>query len=91
MINIITWTVCIFFTIQASIVLMAIGMFIWLICAPFVEAAESTVIQKVVPYEKQGRVFGFAQSVESAASPLTTFLIGPITQLYFIPLMTTGL
>lgn len=91
MINIITWTVCIFFTIQASIVLMAIGMFIWLICAPFVEAAESTVIQKVVPYEKQWRVFGFAQSVESAASPLTTFLIGPITQLYFIPLMTTGL
>ena len=91
MINIITWTVCIFFTIQASIVLMAVGMLIWLICAPFVEAAESTVIQKVVPYEQQWRVFGFAQSVESAASPLTTFMIGPITQLYFIPLMTTGL
>jgi len=53
MINIITWTVCIFFTIQASIVLMAVGMLIWLICAPFVEAAESTVIQKVVPYEQQ--------------------------------------
>src|SRR5690606_5721515 len=41
-------------------------------------------------YEKQGRVFGFAQSVESAASPITAFLIGPIAQFIFIPFMTTG-
>ena len=44
----------------------------------------------MVPYERQGRVFGFAQSVELAASPLTAFLIGPMTQLVFIPFMTTG-
>jgi DHA3 family multidrug efflux protein-like MFS transporter len=25
-----------------------------------------------------------------AASPLTTFLIGPVTELFFIPFMTTG-
>lgn len=89
-INIITWTVCIFFTIQASIVLLGIGMFIWMILMPFVEASEHTVIQKVVPYDRQGRVFGFAQSVEMAASPITTFLIGPIAQFIFIPFMTTG-
>jgi len=35
-------------------------------------------------------VFGFAQSVEQAASPITAFLIGPIAQLVFIPFMTTG-
>ena len=57
---------------------------------PFIEATEHTIIQKVVPPERQGRVFGFAQSVEQAASPLTSFLIGPITQLVFIPFMTTG-
>lgn len=57
---------------------------------PFVEAAEHTVIQKVVPFERQGRVFGFAQSIESAASPVTTFMIGPIAQFIFIPFMTTG-
>lgn len=89
-INIITWTVCIFFTIQSSIILLAIGMFIWLLLIPFVEAAEHTIIQKVAPFERQGRVFGFAQSVESAASPITTFLIGPIAQFIFIPFMTTG-
>ena len=43
-----------------------------------------------MPFERQGRVFGFAQSVEQAASPLTAFLIGPLTQFIFIPLMTTG-
>ena len=38
-------------------------------------AAEQTVLQRVVPFERQGRVFGFAQSVEQAASPLTAFLV----------------
>lgn len=91
MVNVITWTTCIFFTIQSSIVLLAIGFFIWMLLGPYAEAAEHTTLQKVVPYERQGRVFGFAQSVEQAASPLTAFLIGPLTQFFFIPLMTTGL
>jgi DHA3 family multidrug efflux protein-like MFS transporter len=88
--NIVTWTICIFFAIQSSIVLLTIGMFIWLCLAPVIEAAEQTILQKVVPPERQGRVFGFAQSVEQAASPITAFLIGPIAQLLFIPFMTTG-
>lgn len=88
--NVTMWTICIFFTIQASIVLMTIGMFIWLCLGPVAEAAEQTILQKVIPPERQGRVFGFAQSVEQAASPITAFLIGPIAQLIFIPFMTTG-
>lgn len=88
--NIVMWTVCIFFTIQHSIILLTIGMLIYLILIPFVEASEQTIIQKVVPHERQGRVFGFAQSVEQAASPLTAFFIGPIAQFFFIPFMTTG-
>jgi DHA3 family multidrug efflux protein-like MFS transporter len=88
--NLTMWTICIFFTIQASIVLLTVGMFIWLCLIPAVEAAEQTILQKVVPPERQGRVFGFAQSVEQAASPVTAFMIGPIAQLIFIPFMTTG-
>lgn len=88
--NIVMWTICIFFTIQASIVLLAVGMFLWLCLIPMVEAAEQTILQRVVPPERQGRVFGFAQSVEQAATPVTSFLIGPIAQLFFIPFMTTG-
>ena len=88
--NVTMWIICIFFTIQSSIVLLTIGMFIWLCLGPVAEAAEQTVLQKVIPPERQGRVFGFAQSVEQAASPITAFMIGPIAQLIFIPFMTTG-
>ncbi|SKB84947.1 MFS transporter [Dyadobacter psychrophilus] len=88
--NIIMWTICIFFTIQASIVLLAVGMFIYLCLIPVVEATEQTILQKVIPHERQGRVFGFAQSIEQAASPITAFMIGPIAKFIFIPFMTTG-
>lgn len=88
--NIVMWTICCVFTLQASIVPLAVGMFIWLCLIPVVEASEQTILQKVIPPERQGRVFGFAQSVEQAASPITAFMIGPIAQLIFIPFMTTG-
>jgi MFS transporter, DHA3 family, multidrug efflux protein len=91
LVNMITWTVCCLFTIQPSIWLLAGGMFIWMLLGPYAEAAEHTTLQKVVPPERQGRVFGFAQSVEQSASPLTAFLIGPLTEFVFIPFMTTGL
>jgi DHA3 family multidrug efflux protein-like MFS transporter len=88
--NIAMWTVALFFTIQPSIVLLTAGMFIYLCLIPVVEASEQTILQKVIPPERQGRVFGFAQSIEQAASPITAFLIGPIAQFIFIPFMTTG-
>lgn len=89
-VNVISWATCLIFPIQASIVLLAFGMFMWMLLFPIAEAAEQTVIQNVVPYERQGRVFGFSQSVESAATPITTFVIGPVAQFIFIPFMTTG-
>ncbi len=88
--NIVIWIISSVFTIQPSIILLSLGMFIYISVVPFIEAAEQTIIQKVVPLERQGRVFGFAQSVEMSASPLTTFMIGPIAELIFIPFMTTG-
>jgi DHA3 family multidrug efflux protein-like MFS transporter len=88
--NVAMWTAAATFTLQASIVLLTVGVFVWLCLIPAVEAAEQTILQKVVPSERQGRVFGFAQSVEQAATPITAFLIGPIAELIFIPFMTTG-
>ncbi|GAA1257607.1 MFS transporter [Pseudonocardia aurantiaca] len=88
--NIVIWTISSVFTLQSSIILLTVGMFIYMCVMPYLEASEQTVLQKVVPFERQGRVFGFAQSVEQAASPLTAFLISPIAQFVFIPFMTTG-
>ena len=90
LVNLIIWAVAAVFTIQSSIILLTVGCFIWLFLGPYAEAAEQTTLQKAVPFERQGRVFGFAQSVEQAASPLTAFLIAPLTQFIFVPLMTSG-
>ncbi|BCJ77000.1 multidrug resistance protein [Catellatospora sp. IY07-71] len=89
-VNAVLWSVTILFPLRSSVVLLAAGMYAYMLLVPYAEAAEQTILQKVVPYERQGRVFGFAQSVEQAASPLTAFLIGPIAQFVFIPLMTDG-
>nr|AIA17006.1 Major Facilitator Superfamily [uncultured bacterium] len=88
--NILIWIVSSVFTLHSSIILLTVGMFIYLCVIPAIEASEQTIIQKVVPHERQGRVFGFAQSMEQSASPLTAFLIGPIAQFIAIPFMTTG-
>ena len=88
--NIVMWSICCVFTLRSSIVPLAIGMFVWLCLMPVAEAAEHTILQRVIPLERQGRVFGFAQSIEQAASPITAFLIGPIAQSFSSPFMTTG-
>jgi len=89
-VNIIMWAATLIFPLQPSILLMAAGILVWTLSVPFAEATEHTVIQKVVPLERQGRVIGFAQSAENAATPITAFLIGPLAQFVFIPFMTTG-
>lgn len=73
------------FTIREWWLLYVAGTFIFMCLIPVAEAAEQTIIQRVVPYERQGRVFGFAQSIESAAAPITAFLIGPLAQFWLIP------
>lgn len=88
--NVVMWTVTIVFPIRSEILPLAVGFFIYLVLAPVAEASEQTIIQKVVPFTEQGRVFGFAQSLETAASPVTAFLIGPIAQFWILPSMTNG-
>lgn len=61
------------------------GIWLYLVLVPFVEAAEQTIIQLVVPLQRQGRVFGFAMAFESAAAPITAFLVAPIAQVWIIP------
>lgn len=89
-VNLVLWGVTAIFPLRASVVWLVAGLAVYMFVMPYVEASEQTVLQKVVPYERQGRVFGFAQSVEQAASPLTAFLISPLTQFVVIPFMSDG-
>ena len=75
------------FTIREWWVLYGLGIWLYMTLIPAVEAAEQTVIQKVVPFRRQGRVFGFAQAFEAAAAPVTAFLIAPIAEFWIIPYM----
>lgn len=88
--NLLMWTIAIFFTIRPFILITGIGLFLYMCMIPIVEAIEQTIMQKIIPVQKQGRVFGFANSIESAASPVTAFLIGPLAQLVVIPFMEEG-
>ena len=88
--NLVNWAICSVFALRSSIVLLTIGMVVWLALIPVIEAGEQTVLQRAIPFERQGRVFGFAQLVENAASPLTAFLIAPLAETVFMPSMTDG-
>ncbi len=77
------------FAIREFWLLYAAGIFVYMCLVPAAEAAEQTVIQRVVPFERQGRVFGFAQSIETAASPVTALALGPIAQFWLIPYMNS--
>lgn len=61
------------------------GVWLFMVVMPAVEAAEQTVIQRVVPLPQQGRVFGFAGAFEAAAAPLTAFIVAPIAENMVIP------
>ncbi|MGB4135316.1 MAG: MFS transporter [Microbacterium sp.] len=74
-----------FFTIRDWWLLYLIGIWLYMALVPAIEAAEQTVIQRVVPFERQGRVFGFASAMEASAAPITAFLVAPIAQYVIIP------
>ncbi|MCA9318081.1 MFS transporter [Candidatus Saccharibacteria bacterium] len=78
------------FTIREWWWLYVVGIFLYMCLIPAVEASEQTILQRVVPLKRQGRVFGLAQALESCASPISAFLIGPLAQYWLIPYMQSG-
>lgn len=77
------------FTLREWWWLYAVGIWLFMILMPAVEAAEQTVIQQVVPARTQGRVFGLAMTVEAAATPVTAFIIAPLAEFWIIPYMNS--
>lgn len=78
------------FALREWWLLYVIGIWLFMVIMPIAEAAEQTIIQRVVPLKRQGRVFGLAQAVESASTPVSAFLVGPIAEFIIIPFMRTS-
>lgn len=88
-VNVLVGIIGMTFTLREWWWLYAVGILIFMTLIPFAEAAEQTIIQRVVPFKRQGRVFGFAQSIEAAAAPITAFMIAPIAEFGLIPYMNS--
>jgi DHA3 family multidrug efflux protein-like MFS transporter len=52
-VNLILWIICSLFATISSIWLVAIGFFGFMMLSPIAESAEQTILQKVVPLERQ--------------------------------------
>ncbi len=88
--NVVVWAACAILPLRPSIVLFFVCAVVFMALFPLIEAAEQTVLQKIVPESKQGRVFGFAQTAENMVAPVTTVAMGPVAQYVFIPFMAEG-
>lgn len=77
------------FTLREWWWLYAVGIWAYMTLVPVIESAEQTVIQKVVPFERQGRVFGAATALEVSTGPITSFAIAPIAEFWIIPYLRT--
>lgn len=77
------------FTVREWWWLFAVGMLIFMSVTPAAEAAEQTILQRVVPFRQQGRVFGLAIAVEMAANPVSGIIVAVVAQSYVIPWMST--
>lgn len=75
--------------IRESPWLLVVCIWLFMVVMPAVEAAEQTAIQRVVPYERQGRVFGLAMTFEAAAAPITSIAIAPLAEFWIRPYMRT--
>ncbi|WP_366938809.1 MFS transporter, partial [uncultured Brevibacterium sp.] len=88
--NVVVALIGMLFAVREHWWLFSAGIFLFMMVVPAAEATEQTILQRVVPYHRQGRVFGVAQSVETAASPVSAFFIAIIAQSIVIPWMDDG-
>lgn len=85
LVNVVLSIVTVVFVLREWSWLFVLGILAYMCLTPAVEAAEQTIIQRVVPLARQGRVFGFAMAVETAATPLSTIAMGPLAEFWLIP------
>lgn len=76
-----------FFAVREVGWLFVAGIFCFMLISPAAEATEQTILQRVVPFRQQGRVFGLAMAVEMGANPVSAVVIALLAEAYLIPWM----
>lgn len=89
LVNLVMWTLGGVMVVRESLLMLIIGLLVYMAMITYAEASEQTVLQKVVPFPQQGRVFGFASAIEIGAAPISTFAVGPLAEFWLIPYMNS--
>lgn len=88
-INLAVAVIGVLFTLREWWWLFALGMLVFMALMPAAEAAEQTILQRVVPFRQQGRVFGLALAIEMIANPVSAIIVAVVAQSYVIPWMAS--
>lgn len=76
--------------LQASALVIGVGMFILMFCLPFASAASQAVFQTKVSPGVQGRVFAIRGLISRSMMPVAFLLAGPLADAVFNPLLQPG-
>ena len=72
---------------KISLVVMAIGIFVYLFCQPIIISSNQAIWQSKVPSHLQGRVFSLQQSLERGLAICAYSIAGPLVDGVLNPLM----
>ena len=72
---------------KISLIVMAIGIFIYLFCYPIIISSNQAIWQSKVPSHLQGRVFSLQQSLERGLAICAYSIAGPLVDRVLNPLM----
>ncbi|MEM9275993.1 MAG: MFS transporter [Cyanobacteria bacterium P01_F01_bin.143] len=76
--------------LKISVVVLAIGIFLYLFSHPIIISSNQTIWQSKVPTNLQGRVFSLQQSLERSLAIFAYLLAGPLVDNILNPLMAEG-
>jgi MFS transporter, DHA3 family, macrolide efflux protein len=76
--------------LRPSALLAGAGLFLAAVTLPLMRTSSRVIMQRKVPSDQQGRVFGAAQLVSQSAMPLAALSAGPLADTVFKPLLVSG-
>lgn len=80
----------VFAGLKASLMVLAIGIFLYLLAQPIIISTNQAIWQSKVPDKLQGRVFSLQQSLERALAICAYVTAGPLVDRVLNPLMQEG-
>ena len=80
----------VFAGLKASLLVLAVGIFLFLLAQPMIISTNQAIWQSKVPSKLQGRVFSLQQSLERALAICAYVTAGPLVDRVLNPLMREG-